>query len=519
MNKQEKLVLKAKQELWKRHLAHQVFLDSNQKLWRERFVNSPPFSSFVWLVSRQVGKSWAAVFLAIEQCVYKPGSVVQFCSKTKDSAHKIVMPAWEALTTTLPKSMKPKKGRTEYEFVFPNGSVFRIFGTDSQSFSKGRGPKSDFIILDEVGFMANLEQIESALLPTTLTTGGKVLYISTPPESIAHPYVERIRSHKETGNFEYATIYDATRIDVDQFLKSEAKRRGKHSVQELIDSTYFRREFLCEIVQEESTAGFPGFNNTHKCIQEFNLPKYFDGYVASDTGVSTDPHAGLIGIYNWHDGKIYIVDEVQKPSGITSIGSFVDSLREKEDVYFGKDKRSGVPVSSIEIKTTLNGLPDYFKEEFLGRQPKQPLLRVSDNSGGTAKAMTLDYNYLTFPALKVDKKINVDLTNTALNELEIIIHPRCKNLLHQLESAQWNTEKSKWKPSIGVNGEHNHCDLVDCLVYLKRAVIKNRTRLLPNPVKEEWKRLVPEMFEQKNGLESLAGGVFERNKTKGRKLY
>lgn len=84
--------LKARQESWKRNNAHEWCLDDGQKQLRKALYSASPLSSAVWLWGRQRGKTFAAIFLAIETCLTNKEAIVRYCAKTKDSALAIVMP-------------------------------------------------------------------------------------------------------------------------------------------------------------------------------------------------------------------------------------------------------------------------------------------------------------------------------------------------------------------------------------------------------------------------------------------
>jgi hypothetical protein len=231
-----------REQSWREGWAHEWALDAGQRDWRVAFWGASPLSSTVWNVGRQRGKTFAAVFLALETGLSVVGGVIRYCAKTKDSAVAIVSPAWDYLVATMPAELRPVKGRNDYEWVFPStGATFVLFGTDAQSFAKGRGPKTTLQLFDEAGFYQDLVQVESALLPSLQTTGGRALYLSTPAESVGHPYTSRIYAALAAGRYVHDTFWSNPRVDHEAVIEAERTRLGMSREQFLL-CTYFRRE-------------------------------------------------------------------------------------------------------------------------------------------------------------------------------------------------------------------------------------------------------------------------------------
>lgn len=496
-------------ELWRRRQAHQLFLDKNQTKWYEDFIKTESYTSTVWLIGRQVGKSWAAVFLAFDECLSNNNHIVQYCSRTKESAAKIVGPAMKAFMDSLPENMRPVKGNTEYEYRFPTtGSIFRIFGTDAQSFSKGRGPISHLILLDECGFFQDLPGILNALQPTLTTTRGKILFLSTPPESIAHPYAETIKNHKISGQIQHATLYDNPRINHEDLIKAEAKNQGM-APEDFINSTYFKREYLAELVQEESRAGFPALTieARQQITSTHSLPTYFDGYTAMDIGLKSDPHAAVFAIHDWATDEVYFIDELIVPSATTTIKQFAEMVKKKEIQLYGERRWAGT-IAGAENWAKDNGpLPFYFTPDILKSIPSQPYLRVVDDNNGSAKEMSIEAQLYTIPTPKSDVELQVDRLNNAIATRKIKIHARCTNLLAQLSGATWDSNRKTW---IRLGG--HHFDLAQAAVYLYRSVRFNRSAYLPNRINTHTTFVSPSNNQQELQKESLMNAFAPRRK-------
>lgn len=464
--------LLAIQELWRRGEAHRALLDAagptgGQQAWRAQFHASAPLSSTVWNVGRQRGKTFAAVFLAIELCVTKRDAVVRYCAKTKDSAASIVTPSWNAIVATLPPLWRPVQGRNDYEWVFPaTGATFVLFGTDAQSFAKGRGPRTDLQLLDECGFYQDLEPVESALLPSLQTTGGRALYLSTPSESLGHPYVVRIRAAQASGAYVHDTFWHNPRVNHEQVIAAESARLGL-TRERLLASTYFRREYLAELVAEESRAALPAWTQeAHAAlVGDWERPQYWDGYEAFDPGKTGDPHAWLAAWFDPQSSTVTVEDELELRSAAHTVAQWSDAVKAREKELYGTTSWDGTLLGSADLRREMDALPEYLQRSISETAPRQPYLRIGDNDGLVLATLTIDHGLAVAPTKKDDKHLAVDSLNDLIVQRRLRIHRRCVRLIEQLYSTVWNRTRSQWERT-----DKDHGDLVDCLVYLVRNV-------------------------------------------------
>lgn len=463
-------------ELWRRGEAHRWLLDTHgptggQQAWREKFLASPPLSSTVWNIGRQRGKTFDAVFLALEAGVTIESGVIRYCAKTKDSAIGIVTPAWDALVATMPPEMRPVKGRSDTEWRFPTtGATFVLFGTDAQSFAKGRGPKTHLQLFDEAGFYQDLPSVESALLPSLMTTGGRALYLSTPAESLGHPYTQRIYAAMASGNYQHDTFWSNPRVNHEGVITAESQRLGMDR-ETFLKSTYFRREYLSEIVTDESRAAMPAWTKAlaDEVVGDWQRPLHWDAYQAHDPGITGDPHASL---FAWHDferNEVVIEYELERRSAATTIATWTDSIKSVESELYGVNAWNGKLLGSADMQRQLQDVPEYLRDSITTSAPRQPYLRVGDNAQGVCREMSLTYGLAMWPTDKHDKAFHADQANQLLATRRVRIHRRCVRLLEQLFSTVWNKTRSEWERT-----DKDHGDLVDCLIYLLRNVRWNR---------------------------------------------
>lgn len=461
----------AREQTWREGRAHLWALDEGQQAWRAAFHDTAPLSSTVWNIGRQRGKTYAAVFLALEMGATKHNAVIRYCAKTKDSAVAIVGPAWRALVATMPEEMRPQQGRNDFEWSFPKtGATFVLFGTDAQSFAKGRGPRTDAQFFDEAGFYQDLPAVESALLPSLQTTGGRALYLSTPAESVGHPYTARIYAALAAGRYQHDTFWSNPRVDHEAVIEAERTRLGM-TREAFLASTYFRREYLAEIVTDESRAAFPAWTKERAdvLVGDWVRPEYFDGYSAHDPGKTGDPHASLFAYLNPADGILYIDRELELRSSPHSVGGWAAEVKAVEREMYGADRWDGTLSGA---KSWLEGLSDvqpWMRDMLRHEAPKQPLLRVGDDIG-VCRDLTVDHGLAVLPTAKHEKALEVSNANQLLVDGKVRIHRRCVRLIEQFYSGIWNKTRGAWER----NGK-DHNDLAgDCFVYLARNVSWHR---------------------------------------------
>lgn len=474
----------AYEQTWRDGEAHLWALDTTgptggQQRWRADFWATPPLGSTVWNIGRQRGKTHAAVFINVEAGSIIPDAALRYCAKTKDSALGIFMPAFDLIVATMPEDMRPnpagsdrpwRKGLRETEWAFPLGGILYLFGTDAQSFAKGRGPRSHIITLDEAGFYQDLPAVEAALLPSLQTTGGRVLYPSTPAESVGHPYTLRIHAAKASGQYQHDTFWNNPRVDHEAVIREEAKRLGM-AREVFMKNTYFRREFLAEVVTDESRAAMPAWTDELAAVVvgEWERPTYFDGYQAHDPGIEGDPHASL---FAWHDparNEVVIEAEIELRSAPTTIKAWTEDIKALETELYGSKSWDGTLLGAEEWLKDFKEVPEYLQKTLSKGAARQPYLRVGDNAQGVCKEMTLTHNLALMPTDKHEKAFHVDSANQLLAEGRVRIHKRCVRLIEQLYSTVWNKTRSAWERT-----DKDHGDLIDDFVYLLRNVNWNR---------------------------------------------
>lgn len=467
-------------EAWR----HPAICDSLQRAWLLRVraaVDSGARASFVQRWGRQVGKSWSRIAFRLSEMQRRPGTIYRYAALTGKSCAAIVVPTFEALARTMPRSIIPKLNEQRGTITAPNGAQLVFAGTDNEQFDRLRGPRAHGIDLDECAFYADLEAVERALLPQLNTTHGDVCYLSSPPETPAHPFVQRDAAAQAAGNWSKATIYDSPRYAAEQVAeieRSEAQRLGL-TVEALKRTTYWRREYLAEMVTEEERAALPAWTDEAQAelVSDWQRPTHFDAYVALDPGKTGDPHAALFG---WHDpatNTLTIEDELELRSATTHIGAWAEAIKAKEATLWGVNRWEGTLSGATHEHLKKHNLDELFLRTHSQTAPRQPWLRIGDDDARVTVDLALEHGIAVLPSAKHDKAMWVDTVNQLIRERRLRVHRRCVRLLEQMRSTLWNRTRSQWERT-----DRDHGDLIDDLLYMCRNVVWHRDCRPPVPV-------------------------------------
>lgn len=459
---------------------HSAHLDAGQQAWVKRFDEGNDFG--VWMIARQRGKSYAALYADVMFANRVPGAICRYLGQTKDSAQSIAGPTLDQIFALCPdRSLLPhpySKNNTlgdNHELNWPNGSVMKISGTDNESFRRQRGPRSHRITFDESAFYPKLKEVEDALLPSLQTTAnipgaGKPLYLSTPPLSVGHEFVARYRAAQAAGRAEHETIHDNPRLsteDVMNIAKREAVRLGM-TLEELLESTYWKREYLAEIVTEESRAAVPGWDEdaARVIVAEHTRPPHFDGYVGVDWGFG-DPHGAVFGYWDFVSGMIVIEYELEMRN--TNTQALAECIKDIETLAWGTTGWDGTLLGAGFFDANTKSLPEFLKAAISERAPRQPYLRVGDDDQLVLADMIQQHKLAIMPTRKDDKALAVNELDILVRHRKLRIHPRCKRLIQQLYSTTWNKQRTQWERTA-----EGHGDVLDALIYMVRNVFRHK---------------------------------------------
>lgn len=457
------LIAAARADLWR---AGDVswLLDSGQRTWVASFLSGE--GAACWMIGRQRGKSFAALSLACGFALRQPGAIIRYAALTGKSAKAIVVPTLDQVLTDCPPDVRPVVSELDGTVRWSNGSVLTWAGTDNEQFDRLRGPRAHLVLLDESAFYSDLERVESALLPQLTTTAGKVLYLSTPPESVGHTFVRRWNAARAANRAVHATVHSNPRLGpegVRRIIRQEAARLGL-TESELEASTFWRREYCAELVQEESRAAVPGWTPEAQavCVSAVERPLHFDAYVGVDFGYG-DPHAAVFAWWDFPGNRLIVEDELEMRGATTA--QLAAAIKQREAQLWGVDRWAGTLLGADDKS------PEWMKEAARRSPdiPRQPYLRIGDNDPLTIADLGTQHGLAILPSRKDDKALAVSDLDESVRQRRIAIHPRCRRLIEQLASTTWNKARTEWTRT-----DKDHGDLLDALVYLHRNVNRHR---------------------------------------------
>jgi hypothetical protein len=443
-------------------------LEARHSLWREGDLNwklEPPqkelYDSFqrlkekqekvvVWLSSRRYGKSFSLLVIAFEQAIKKPGSLIKYAAPLQDQVREILDEIIPNMLEDCPEDMKPVFKERRNSWYFPNGSKIQMVGVANKRYVKLRGGSCDLAICDEAGFIDDLKiVVNTVLLPTTTTTNGKILLATTPPDDADHDFSSFEERAATDNNLVIKTIDDyfkafkkagkePTRITKDEMDRIVRQYGGK-------DDPQYLREYMCERVSDTSLLIIPEFDlyTAKRIITEWKRPAFFDAYTSMDVG-GRDLTGILFAYYDFLQNKVIIEDEgvIDKKENRTDVISALITDKEAE-LWFDK-------------KYQLH---------------QEPFKRISDTNN---VILLNDLNHLHGVKFAATRKDNSDAARNEVrikvrNE-EILINPRCVNLIAHLKYGKWNRARTSYARSE----KYGHYDLIDALVYLIRNINYNR---------------------------------------------
>lgn len=501
MTLKEAILKEAKAELWRRRKVWpllEVYLDAHQLEDTRRFMAGgdaergvlPPAD---WYddISRQRGKSWKWCVFAVVWAHCHGGQFIKYAAQLGKSVRKIIRPTINALLKDMPPEFTSKvreqgrdiaseairEDKVDHTWHFPNGSEIQAAGANFGHYEDLRGQKSHLNINDEAGFYDEFDAVQRVLRPQTQTTGGVNVYATTPPESPGHPVTVVMQALKATGRYSHRTIYNHPRMtpeQIDAYLAREATAKGL-TLAQFKRTTYYRREFLCLHVTEETKAVVPEWNEVleeeglpegltlaDRLVQEVPRPALFDTYTSADFGFTRHPSAILFAWWDFAGARLVVEDETP-PLYRTRTDKLVEAFQERCIALWPHPG----PKPSLEAKLSPCG------------RFWLPYLSVGDKGGRGAEVLTELAKEHGLEWVGAVKETDLEVMANDLRRLvgagKLYVHPRCKHLRHQLATGLW-ADKQKTDFAEDSTG---HLDHLAALVYLVRAVDRQRN---PYPV-------------------------------------
>lgn len=412
-------------------------------LWECINDPDPNHPSHVINCARQFGKSFTEMVVAVEFCIRNPRTTVTFVAPLKNQAAEIVTGnTFYAIFQTCPDDLRPKIDGTT--IIWPNSSRIRLGGTDNRNYENLRGGATHLLILDEAGFMSNLDTgVLPALQPMLDSTGGKTIFSSTPPDTPDHPYTDIYRDHAERGHSSTFTIFDNTsKTTLD--LQKVFVETGSTST---AFSTRFRREYLCQFVTEETRIIARDWNAAMKgTLDKDQYYEMYHKYVSIDPGVE-DLTAVLFGYYDYSQAILQIEGEYHINGHELNTLILSENIKVKMKQMWGE--QFTLPYRLIADNNNKHLIQD------LGTLYGLPFF-------GTSKTRLENTN-------DQQQEGMVNTMNRWFAEGRIRIDPSCTMLLGNVENGVWGNRTGTTR-KFARSTKFGHYDHLAALIYMIRNI-------------------------------------------------
>lgn len=428
----------ATRALWKRGVLDWK-LHAGQLKIKQALQNSTG-KLFVGNCSRQLGKSYEMVTEAIELAIKTPKARIKYGTAFLSDLVEFIMPNFDRILEDCPNSIKPIYKAQKSKWVFPhNGAEIKLVGLDKNPDGM-RGNAIDMSVLDECGFVSELDYLyKSVLVPaTTHRPNAKIILISTPPKTPAHEFGDYAQRAEAEGNYIKLTIYDNPMIDEARILELMHESGGK-------DSTTWKREYLCEFVTDADSQIIPEWKDEYivaRVPDEFY--RFYHRYDGMDLGVK-DFTVVIFGYYDFKRATLVIQDEI---------------------------KLNGPSLTTLVLRNAIEK-----KESELWPNVK-PYRRISDNNWPILlQDLSSEHNMTFISTSKDSLEAMINEVRLMVQKGQIEVHPRCIQTIGCLKYGVWDKNKKKFARSSAFG----HFDALAALIYLVRNLDKHF-----NPVPETY---------------------------------
>lgn len=409
-------------------------------------VYACPARRFVFNCSRRWGKSYLLCALAVECALSGHNKQVKYAAPTARDVRKIILPLMREIFDTCPEDVKPTWNQVDGTWTFKNGSQIHVAGVDNGNADSLRGQASDLAIVDEAGFVSDLEYVDkNVLMPQLITTNGRIIISSTPAVSPGHPFQAYCVDAEARGAYVKQTIHDAPHIDARRIEEWCYESGGP-------ESSTWRREYLAEHVTDEGSAVIPEWERSkHLVVCEHPRPEYAHAFVAMDQGYY-DLTVAVFGYYDFKAGLDVIEDELVFERATSDIIAAAVTAKERE------------------LWGDLEPLP-----RPMNRFVDAPAIVIADLCRLSGQTWAL--------ARKDDAEAALNSLRISIAGGKMRIHPRCKVTISHLAGAVWNKSRTSFERSPGLG----HFDAVDAVKYFHRGINRhaNPWPLLPKGVSHD----------------------------------
>lgn len=380
-------------------------------------------SEILIFCSRQLGKSFFILCVAIMHCTRHPRGLVRIFCKTVDQANDIVADNMAVIQALAPPGFI-KRMKSERRWRVGRGQI-RIGPLAAAHVDGKRGGNATLVILEEGGFTPS-EQYQHAIGkvigPQLLRSGGPLVHVTTPSEDELH-YVHTVVLPKceRTGALARKTVYENPQLTDEQIVQARDLCPTPED---------WEREYEVKIKRSEMATITPEFD-PERHVREMAIPLFAYWQTSLDFGGVQDKHGVILTYFDFDRAKLCVVDERFLELNTPTDTIVAESLEMERHAKW------------------MNGTP----------------WRVSDAPG----QIVVDLRHAGFHVRTPEKgdgswEAGIKALRGALRRGEVEIHPRCKWLIASLYHGRFNKRRTDFERTK----LFGHWDLGSALIYAWR---------------------------------------------------
>lgn len=482
--------------LWHRGYLRHILLPKQKEVYD--FFRDTQQPQTVFNCCRQFGKSVLLLTLAFEQCLQQDNQVVLFVAPTNKQASEIVKQKVKDILKHKPRDARIKTTTNPAEIHFPNGSRIIVTGVEVDDGDRARGTSANLVIMDEASYMSNLaELIDYTIAPMTSRTGGRIIISSTPPSTQAHDFPQLVNRARAQKAYIERNIYQSDRTEEE--IQREIDR---YSIIDAVgnvltpgtETPSFQVEYMCQMVTDKSRLIIPEWATVRDyCIQEPERPEHYHTYVIADWGFK-DKTGILFGYYDFRNSRIIVEDEILVDNMIST--EIADLIQDRmAELYPGKDPD--------EIFYYCDH--DYNIMGEIRKKTGIEFRLVNKRVSTSVKEMGAPNNNFR------DASVN-DL-RAQFQQSSVVIHPRCIELIYQLDNGIWELDKHTKERKGFIRSEQlGHCDLLASLIYMNWSVKWQDNPYPPERLSVQRAFIPPGYYEDQDAFASMSRSRAHKNR-------
>lgn len=401
-------------------------------------------------ILRGGGKSVFEVIYQWQLALKYPGTNHYFFLDTITHGEKVTRDAIQLLMSHKPQSINIHKHDTnQYTITKPGqaSSTWTILGIKETSGETQRGLRCHSAVIDEGATLNDFDYIRRDVVGGFFRQRQNPLCLvsTTPPRSMAHPIISAIDDAQLHGRLlRIPGSLDPNFYDNPKEVAKAIATFGSPT------STAYLREIEVQHISDDTALAVPEFNDAKPYITPttYQRPSLFYPFICGDLGLH-DYTAFIFGYIDFNKQVRVIEDEVVVHYKNTK--EIADLIINKEFELYGDKLKYGTDP----YKTPLY---DFIK-------------RWCDNDAQQIHDFRTIYKLYLNPVEKRGnnwKEIALATLRTEVQQHRLIMLPRCKNLIYQLETAVLNEKRNdfeRYKESDDKELVMGHADALVAAMY------------------------------------------------------